>query len=349
MSEKEIPKQEKKEQIDISIDNSIEENIEAIEHCTHDESGVVDGKKLPAILTFIRCLRKLPTKSRNKIFKAGQNCKQNKKKKEGQPDKNNLSHIDKPTSKIKTIFFKTGKGMKKSAKAAVRTSKAAYTKCRYYLKKKGIIGAIKQHKIISFFFAGIFLLIIIILMVVAFSGHRHGPNAVSNLLKINSIQSELGTLQNTITTTSQMNDQQRQSIVTKLQLINAKLNNISHENGIKRSKQVANLQATLRSNSISLSLKIVALNHEINRLKAKVFPASTLSAKALPFKVVSVDPWNGQPYAQIVQKNNGTMISYVGLYQTVGGWKIININAPEQTVSFINAQNQIVNIKVKQF
>jgi len=109
------------------------------------------------------------------------------------------------------------------------------------------------------------------------------------------------------------------------------------------------LQTTLRSSKSSLSQKIGALKKEITRMKAKVFPSATLTTKALPFKVVSIESWNGSPYAEITQRHNSTMITYTGLYQVLSGWKVIDISAPKQTVTFINAQEQVVHVQIKPF
>jgi len=257
---------------------------------------------------------------------------------------------EKKSSKMSAISYKTKEGIKQAAMIMADVLKRAYSQCYGSIKDKSLIDIAKKKKTITFTLLG-FLAIIISLFILAFRGHHQklNPKAASNMLRINNIQAELSHVQDTVTETRQMIEQKKQELEIKLQEIDEKLNEISKNSSISQSGQIKSLQATLQSNTVDLSQKIAALNKEINRIKTKVFPAPTLSAKALPFKVFSVDPWNGVPYAEVMQHNNSTMISYVGLYQTVGGWKVVDISASEQTVTFINARGQVVHVQVKQF
>ena len=224
-----------------------------------------------------------------------------------------------------------------------------YRRCHVMLKKSGMISKIKRHKPLFFTLVGVVALFIVVLVLFVSVGHKrvhHGPNAVSNLMRINNMQDSLGKIQSNLTVTSQMTQEERQSVENKLQEIDAKLGQISRSTGASRGQQIKALRATLQSNSVNLSQKISALNHEIKAIKSKVFPAPTLSARALPFSVVAIEPWNGKPYVEIRQKQNKAMVDYVGLYGVRGGWKVIDLNAPEQTATFLNQGGQIVHVVV---
>jgi len=138
-------------------------------------------------------------------------------------------------------------------------------------------------------------------------------------------------------------------IESKLQDIDGKLSDVSKGSGASQQKQIQELRATIQSTDVGLYQKVNALNKEVAALKQKVAPAPTLSQKVLPFTVQDIDTWNGKAYAQIAQKSDSTMVGYVGLYQRTGLWKVIAINAPEQTVTFINRRGQVVQVTVKQF
>lgn len=221
-------------------------------------------------------------------------------------------------------------------------------KCHLFLKNNRLTKKAIEKKKITFSLIGVLAVLMIWFLI-----HEHNKeniaNPVSNLMKINRIQEELNSVQNSLATTSQMNDQERGALEDKLQKLDDRLNNVSNNVGTAQSDQIKNIQATLESDQFDLSQKVDVLNKEISRIKEKVFPAPTLNSKVLPFDVVSVDPWNGKPYAQLVQKNNSAMVAYVGLYQKTGGWKVIDINAPEQTVTFVNSGGQVVHVRVKQF
>lgn len=198
----------------------------------------------------------------------------------------------------------------------------------------------------------LFLIMMMTLSVVALTGHAQSgqPDPISNLRKINSVQSQLNTIEHTVTSSASMTKHQVHSLKHQLQAIETKLTHFAHNHhhSNRASKQaIQHLQSRLHANKVTLSQQIVALNQSIKHIKKQIEPPSTLHPKALPFKVVAVDPWNGQPYAQIVRRHNPTMISYVGLYQTQAGWKVIDISAAEQTVTWVNQKGQVVHVQTK--
>ncbi len=211
----------------------------------------------------------------------------------------------------------------------------------------------KQHKRRIYFMYIIIAVVVILfglsMILVTHMGRKnvhHGPSAVSNLMRINNMQDSLGKIQSKLAVTSQMTQAERQHVNSQLQMINTRLGQVSNSVGVSHGQQIKALRATLQSNRVNLTQKIRALNAEINTIKTKVFPAPTLSAKALPFNVVAIEPWNGTPYVEIRQKQNTTMVDYVGLYGVRGGWKVINLDAPDQTATFLSERGQIVHVSV---
>ena len=115
------------------------------------------------------------------------------------------------------------------------------------------------------------------------------------------------------------------------------------------SNQISEIKKSIKSSNTDINSKIKALNGELEKLKAQISPSKTLSKSALPFVVQNIDIWNGKPYAQVAQRNNRTMVAYLGLYQRSGLWKVVDISAPSQSVTFVNNKEQIVHVSVKQF
>ena len=193
----------------------------------------------------------------------------------------------------------------------------------------------------------IVVVILAVVLLIAASRHTsHAPNPVNNLMKINGLQSQLSDIQVNVSSTRKMTTQQQLTIENKLQTIDAKLATLSTT---PSKSGGAALEKTLQSKDVDLAQKITALNKQIVKIKAKVFPKKMLNKKVLPFEVVSVDPWNGKPYAEIEQRNNSTMLNYVGLYQVTGGWKVVDISASEQTVTFSNRSGQVVHVALNNF
>lgn len=367
MSEKEISKKQQisnEEPLEKETTSKVEieaESVDDVVSSSEPVEGIIDSNDSEKLVDEANKPKKslnlkkgvgAVSGSAKKLIGAIKSLKKSKKADSTDNSENNQStEKGKKPSKIGNAAVIAAEGIKNASKATANFSKQTCNRCYTFLKEKGVIEKAKNNKPLTLLFSSLFLIVVIALLILAFSGHHQktGPSPVSNLMKINTIQAELGNIQNTVTTTSQMNEQEKQALEDKLQEIDAKLNEFSSNSGAPQNDQIKNLQATLQSNKVNLSQKISALNKEINRIKTKVFPAPTLSSKALPFKVVAVDPWNGEPYAEVTQRNNSTMTSYVGLYQTVGGWKVIDINAPEQTVTFINEQGQVVHVQVKQF
>lgn len=196
----------------------------------------------------------------------------------------------------------------------------------------------------------VIMMITLGVMTLTSDDHSGQPDPISNLRKINHVQSQLNTIEHTVTSSASMTKHQVNSLKRQLQAIEVKLTRFTHNNHYPKgaSKQaIQQLKSQLHANKVTLSQRIVALNQSIKRIKKKVAPPPTLSPQALPFKVVSVDPWNGQPYAQIVRRHNSAMRSYVGLYQTQAGWKVIDLNASEQTVTWVNQKGQVVHVHTK--
>lgn len=144
-----------------------------------------------------------------------------------------------------------------------------------------------------------------------------------DLSKIQSaqVENELHTIQNNISgTATQIQIQALQADITQLHafLISPQHKNIPSNNNAPTKKQ----------NS--------------NELKKFDTPQHIyLSAKSLPFRVSSIDIWNGTPQATIYDKNG---VDLMGKNESRGGWRLVRMSFDTGKVLFQNRHHQFVRL-----
>ena len=104
-------------------------------------------------------------------------------------------------------------------------------------------------------------------------------------------------------------------------------------NNVKLSEQrVANMLANLQMTA-----------DKISKQQAST-PSAVIKASALPFKVMSVDWWNGQEKANVQNKSNGEY-GLISIGQNYQGWILFQINnGKSKELIFTNENNQAVRI-----
>ena len=199
--------------------------------------------------------------------------------------------------------------------------------------------------------ASLFLIAVLVPSYQIYRQHEelNGPTAIKNLIQINKLQADLAGLESTVSSDSALSDQEIGEINSKITTISSQIQAISNKTGLDSSSEIQKIQSNLNESNTNLNQKISALDSEIKDIKTKINPPSSLSQEALPFVVVSVDLWNGVPKAQVEQKQDETQIGFVGLNQSLGGWKVADISAATQSVTFVNVVNQVVQVQVKGF
>ena len=176
---------------------------------------------------------------------------------------------------------------------------------------------------------------------------RNGPTAIKNLIQINQLQADLTNLESTVSSNSELSTQEITGINQKLAEIHHGMTDLSSRTGLVSNESIQKIQKGLEESDATLNQKLLALGSEIQAIKAQLNPPETLLQEALSFAVVSVDLWNGLPYVQVEQKSDPSKVSYVGLNQSLGAWKVAEISAPLQSVTFVNRENQLVHVQVK--
>ncbi len=175
---------------------------------------------------------------------------------------------------------------------------------------------------------------------------RNGPSAIKNLIQINQLQADLTNLESTVSSSSELSTKEISGINQKLSEIHHEIDDLSNRTGLVSNESIQKIQKDLETNDATLNQKLLSLGSEIQAIKTQLNPPKTLLEEALSFAVESVDLWNGRPYAQVEQKSDPSKISYVGLNQSIGAWKVAEISAPLQSVTFVNRENQFVHVQV---
>lgn len=174
----------------------------------------------------------------------------------------------------------------------------------------------------------------------------NSQSVMTNLHRINQLQSTMHTIQTTVTQTSQMNANEKQAVNRQLHDIEQRVIQLADKSQEGSVQAIAKLTATLQSRQTDITHRIDALNQTIHDLKTQLLPKPTTDANTLPFTVVAVDPWNGQPYVEVAQRDHPTRIHYAGLYEIVSGWKVVALDPMAKTATFVNHQDQLIHIKV---
>ena len=175
---------------------------------------------------------------------------------------------------------------------------------------------------------------------------RNGPTAIKNLIQINQLQADITNLESTVSSNSELSTKEISGINQKLSEIHREIDDLSNRTGLVSNESIQKIQRDLTTSDATLNQKLLALGSEIQAIKTQLNPPKTLLQEALSFAVDSVDLWNGVPYAQVEQKSDPSKIAYVGLDQSIGVWKVAEISAPLQSVTFVNHQNQLVHVQV---
>ena len=165
---------------------------------------------------------------------------------------------------------------------------------------------------------------------------RSANNQKISLALLNKIDGRLNQLSMQINTVNPINPH------PQITAINAHLYNIEqYLNKINPQNDLQQLQASLNHSNDEVLKKVIAMQLQIQRLKQQLTSQTYLPASMLPFKVVSIDIWNGTPQATI-QLGNETALMAQG--DTRDGWTLIAINFNPGYVVFKNAHHQLTKV-----
>lgn len=149
--------------------------------------------------------------------------------------------------------------------------------------------------------------------------------AMRQLKQFNHINAELTNLKNKL---DAANHNGNRNIVT----INTELNQVQKQLlKLNIGKDIQQMSHEISLSHDDLSVKIANLQKLTDSIKKQIMPVKYLKASVLPFKVVSVDIWNGMPYVTIMVDGKSKLIDK---NETINHWVLVNLDYATQQVIF---------------
>ncbi len=193
---------------------------------------------------------------------------------------------------------------------------------------------------------GLALLLVILLIGLSYRSGEHArakfdanqaQQIVQAISVLNSEVNDLKTLD--ITTSQTFQGKVNQQVQSAWQQVSDSLGQLGTQNTTLQGQTVQVIDATHQETL----QKIAGLNANLQAIKKAVTPPAYLNESALPFHVLGLDYWNGEPKLTITLNNQNDLI---GQGETRNGWTIIQINPDNHNVIFQNANHQMVKVGV---
>lgn len=159
---------------------------------------------------------------------------------------------------------------------------------------------------------------------------------VHKINQFNHIDAELIDLKNRLDAANHDGSQNTMAINARLNHIQKQLLDLNIGKGI----QQVNHEISMSHND--LSEKITNLQNLVEIIKKQIMPVKYLNASVLPFKVISVDIWNGVPYAAVTIDKKSKLI---GKNETINHWMLVDLDYAVQQVVF-RKNKQYVKVRV---
>ena len=126
--------------------------------------------------------------------------------------------------------------------------------------------------------------------------------------------------------------------------INTHLNSIEQAiNKLDTTSSLQQLETILTQSQDEVVDKITELQQQIQHLKKQLIPPAYLPPSKLPFKVISIDIWNGIPEATI-QLHHATDL--MAQNDSRSGWTLITLSFDPAYVVFKNTHDQLIKVEL---
>lgn len=142
-----------------------------------------------------------------------------------------------------------------------------------------------------------------------------------------------------------LNTQLKESAVStdEIKAISAQLNDIQtviHKLNNRDSN--VQIQSIVEKENQKLFEKLTKVQKLIQQAKQQTV-SHRLSSMALPFQVLGIDIWNGQPMLTVTHQDESALMAK---NDSRSGWTLIDLNFESSQVVFKNRQNQFVKLTV---
>lgn len=143
-----------------------------------------------------------------------------------------------------------------------------------------------------------------------------------------------------------LNTQLKENAVSpeEIKAISAQVNDIqSVIHKLNDHDSSSQIQSIVEKENLKLFEKLTKVQKLVQQAKQQTVSHRYLSSMALPFQVLGIDIWNGQPMLTVAHKGESALMAK---NDSRAGWTLIDLNFESSQVVFKNRQNQFVKLTV---
>ena len=186
--------------------------------------------------------------------------------------------------------------------------------------------------------AGIVMILIGIIVLVcskqSFSYQKTGQEQLV-FQQLNRIENHLATVNQALKNIHSSSPEQVAHLSNQLNIIQQSMKQLNTD------EKTQQLKTVFSDASQAIMNKLQNLQQTVQQLKKQMTPRQFLSVKALPFKVKSIDIWNGEPQATIAIDGSSMLMAKE---DTQSGWMLIDISFEPALAIFRNNKQQFVKV-----
>jgi hypothetical protein len=149
------------------------------------------------------------------------------------------------------------------------------------------------------------------------------------------LENNLNSISNTVVPVKDTLDQHFATLTNQVNQLQTNLVTLQNQNNLLP------LQTAIKAQGEQTTQQLTYLQTQIQQIKKQVTPIYYRSAKALPFHVVSVDIWNGQPELTISIHGQSDLMALGDVHS---GWQLVCLQFNPPLAIFKNRENQLVKI-----
>lgn len=164
-------------------------------------------------------------------------------------------------------------------------------------------------------------------------------NTIDNQVnEVSTLYQDMNQLTKTITTDNHLTQNEITQLSEEVQAVQTRAQELSDQ------KDLSQLSQSLSQSNQLLSQKVVDLENNVSDVKQILQPYTFIDPKNLPFKVISLDVWDGTPYATV---NIDGEEDLMGLNETRSGWTVDSMDFVNRQIVFKNQKDQYIKFQLE--
>jgi len=156
--------------------------------------------------------------------------------------------------------------------------------------------------------------------------------------QVASLYHDINQLTQVIASNNHLTQNEISQLSQQVQAIQLRAQQLSDQDDVKQ------LSQSLSTSNQMLSDKIAELQSNVNDVKQVLQPHNFIDPKNLPLKVISVDIWDGTPYATVSIDDQEDLM---GVNESRAGWTVDSIDFASHQIVFRNDKNQFIKIQLE--